>query len=75
MCPPTVLLLCLVLAAVAPCQIRAHGHSHDDGHSHDEPAAYKWSRQANEDPIMEDDIDEEDIVDVPTQYSKEKPSE
>ena len=71
MCPPTVLLLCLVLAAVAPCQIRAHGHDH----SHDEPAAYKWSRQANEDPIMEDDIDEEDIVDVPTQYSKEKPSE
>ena len=55
-----------------------HGHAHDHGghhgHSHEdsEPAAYKWSKQAN---IVEDEIMEEDIIDLPPAYSNEVPSE
>jgi len=38
------------------------------GHSHDENPAFKYSRAANEDPVIdEDEIIEEDIVDLPPQ--------
>ena len=47
--------------------VSAHGHSHDGhGHSHEhepeEPASFKWSREAN---IQEDEILEDEIVDLP----------
>ncbi|XP_059080995.1 zinc transporter zipt-7.2-like [Tigriopus californicus] len=52
-----------------------HGHSHDHGHSHEHEheheanPAFKWSREANEDEILE-----EEIIDLPPQYAKEKPN-
>lgn len=52
----------------------AHGHSH--GKEADrESAAYRYSRQANEeeDQIIEDDLLDEDIVDVPPAYAKHPP--
>jgi len=62
-------LTTLILFAFFVYAIDAHGHSHDGGHGHahdhghghghDEPASFKWSRQANvkEDEIIEDDVD------------------
>ena len=54
--------------------VRSHGHSHDHDHDHDhfEPSpAFKYSRAANEDPIIdEDDIPEEEIIDLPPQKPK-----
>jgi len=43
-----------------PPVVQAHGHSHDE-----KPAAYKYSRAANE--VQEDEILEEDIIDLPPQ--------
>ena len=50
-------LTTLILCAFFVYTIDAHGHSHDGGHGHahdhghghghDEPASFKWSRQAN----------------------------
>ena len=47
-----------------------HGHSHDDhGHSHDEAPSFKYSKQANaHQPIVEDEILDEDIIDLPPQH-------
>ena len=49
-----------------------HGHSHDDhhGHSHDEAPSFKYSKQANQKPppIVEDEILDEDIIDLPPQH-------
>ena len=51
----------------------SHGHSHDH-HDHDHVEAnpaFKYSRAANEDPIInEDDIPDEEIVDLPPQRPK-----
>lgn len=53
-------------------QVNSHGHSHDD---HLEPnPAFKYSKAANEDPIInEDEILDDEIVDLPPQKpSKEQ---
>ena len=54
-------------------RVSGHGHSHDH-HDHDHVEVYpafKYSRAANEDPIIdEDDIPDEEIVDLPPQRPK-----
>ena len=53
--------------------VTAMAHAGDHGHSHSEDgekASFKYSREAN---FVEDEIMEDDIVDLPPQYSNEKP--
>jgi len=58
------LLLLVVGVALSLTQAGGeHGHDHH-GHSHDEPPSYKWSKQANEPVVQEDEIIEEDEIDL-----------
>lgn len=59
--------LLMLLLVTAMAHAGDHGHSHsEDG----EKASFKYSREAN---FVEDEIMEDDIVDLPPQYSNEKP--
>ena len=48
------MLLCIVAVCLLPGILHGHGHAHYDndhhGHAHDEPASFKYSREAN-DPV------------------------
>ena len=59
--------LLMILLVTAAAHVGGHGHSHeDDGVK----PSFKYSREAN---FVEDEIMEDDIVDLPPQYSNEKP--
>ena len=60
---PTISLISLSFLSVI---VSVELHSHDHGHSHDEKPAFKYSKAANK-KIVEDEILEEDIIDLPPQ--------
>lgn len=57
----------LILLVTVAAFVGGHGHSHSD---EGEKPSFKYSREAN---FVEDEIMEDDIVDLPPQYSNEKP--
>ena len=65
--PDVLSVLLMILLVTAAAHVGGHGHSHsEDGVK----PSFKYSREAN---FVEDDIMEDDIVDLPPQYSNEKP--
>jgi len=63
----TAAFLMLILLVTVAAFVGGHGHSHSD---EGEKPSFKYSREAN---FVEDEIMEDDIVDLPPQYSNEKP--
>ena len=51
----------IFLIISGPGVVKAHGHSHDEN------PAFKYSKAANEKKVIEDEILEEDIIDLPPQ--------
>ena len=57
----------MILLVTATAHVEGHGHSHSD---EGENPSFKYSREDN---FVEDEIMEDDIVDLPPQYSNENP--